>query len=170
MEDLSLGTCCICESSENVHVLVTLDKKSPVAGQGWGCFVCNLPSDGANAVICDDCEPKLASGEAELKFACAGYPSNGKRIPIGELTGEHKHDLSMHKDEIFAAAALEEIETVDCRNCGCPTLTTEEFCVNCGETICTVCGCTESAACPGGCFWTRPGICSQCDAATADQF
>jgi hypothetical protein len=43
-------------------------------------------------------------------------------------------------------------------------------CPECGEKICIVCGCTESAACPGGCFWTRPGICSQCDALTADEF
>jgi hypothetical protein len=29
---------------------------------------------------------------------------------------------------------------------------------------CRVCGCTEDAACPGGCLWAAPGLCSQCAA------
>ncbi len=28
---------------------------------------------------------------------------------------------------------------------------------------CRVCGCTEEEACPGGCHWLIPGLCSQCD-------
>jgi len=38
------------------------------------------------------------------------------------------------------------------------------------ETWCIGCGCTETAACPGGCFWTGvnqesgAGLCSRCTA------
>lgn len=27
---------------------------------------------------------------------------------------------------------------------------------------CEKCGCTEERACPGGCSWVRPGLCSRC--------
>ena len=30
------------------------------------------------------------------------------------------------------------------------------------EGICRVCGCTEAAACEGGCFWAEPDLCSAC--------
>ena len=29
--------------------------------------------------------------------------------------------------------------------------------------VCIGCGCTDARACPGGCSWTRPGVCSVCD-------
>jgi len=31
---------------------------------------------------------------------------------------------------------------------------------------CSVCGCTDDKACPGGCFWVKPGLCSACAAKT----
>jgi hypothetical protein len=27
---------------------------------------------------------------------------------------------------------------------------------------CRVCGCTDKKACPGGCFWIEPDLCSAC--------
>lgn len=30
------------------------------------------------------------------------------------------------------------------------------------EPTCRVCGCTEDNACPGGCYWVEPDLCSQC--------
>lgn len=33
-------------------------------------------------------------------------------------------------------------------------------CPGCGDRICYVCGCTESRACAGGCYWISSGICS----------
>jgi hypothetical protein len=32
---------------------------------------------------------------------------------------------------------------------------------------CRVCGCTDDMACPGGCFWIEPNLCSAC--ATPEQ-
>jgi len=33
--------------------------------------------------------------------------------------------------------------------------------------VCRVCGCTQDAACLGGCYWMEPDLCSQC--ASLDQ-
>lgn len=30
------------------------------------------------------------------------------------------------------------------------------------EHACLVCGCSESRACPGGCVWATPTLCSRC--------
>lgn len=30
------------------------------------------------------------------------------------------------------------------------------------EQACRHCGCTEARACPGGCFWVFPDLCSAC--------
>lgn len=27
---------------------------------------------------------------------------------------------------------------------------------------CSICGCTDDNACPGGCYWAVPGLCSEC--------
>jgi len=27
---------------------------------------------------------------------------------------------------------------------------------------CRECGCTDSHACPGGCYWVEPDLCSRC--------
>lgn len=28
--------------------------------------------------------------------------------------------------------------------------------------VCRECGCTDERACPGGCSWVEPDLCSQC--------
>lgn len=33
-----------------------------------------------------------------------------------------------------------------------------------GEYRCLSCGCTDSVACEGGCYWVTPGLCSECAA------
>jgi len=33
-------------------------------------------------------------------------------------------------------------------------------CTGCGAQVCCICGCTESRACPRGCYWITSGICS----------
>lgn len=87
----SLGPCCICGGGENVHTVIMLAVKGQVPGHGWGCFMCDLPSDGASAVLCVLCTDKWQEGEP-LRFACRGYPAQDGRVPIGELTEPHEHD------------------------------------------------------------------------------
>jgi len=86
-----LGTCCGCGGSINVRNIIMLDKRATVEGFGWGCFQCGLPMAGAVAVLCDAC-----LGILEPKFACVGYPSENKRVPVEELTEAFEHDMSKH--------------------------------------------------------------------------
>lgn len=47
-----------------------------------------------------------------------------------------------------------------------------KYCDQCGQRIdneplfeeqkCRVCGCTDSNACEGGCYWVEPDLCSRC--------
>jgi len=30
------------------------------------------------------------------------------------------------------------------------------------DGVCRVCGCTWNNACPGGCYWVEPDLCSRC--------
>jgi hypothetical protein len=91
-----LGPCCVCETREGVINVLMLDQRGPMPGQGWGCAVCGLPCDGAIAVLCDPC----FYGGAALRFACAGYASTGKRVPIDALPpGEFKHDAAKHAED-----------------------------------------------------------------------
>src|SRR6185312_10303887 len=76
-----LGTCCICGSSDDVIAIVTLPVKSEVPGHGWGCVVCNLPSDGASAVLCATCTQAWIREQVQIKFACRGYPATDGRVP-----------------------------------------------------------------------------------------
>ena len=32
----------------------------------------------------------------------------------------------------------------------------------CGADACGICGCTDGFACPEGCHWAAPGLCSHC--------
>jgi hypothetical protein len=86
----SLGPCCNCGTTENVRNIVMLARRAPTPGSGWGCVVCGLPSDGAVAVMCDDCL------EQEPRAVCDGYPVAGKRVPIEQLAAEafdHRPDV-----------------------------------------------------------------------------
>ncbi len=46
------------------------------------------------------------------------------------------------------------------------TLGGARYCQSClpNVVICRGCGCTEEVACPGGCSWALPGVCSTCAA------
>lgn len=89
-----LGTCCICGGGEP-RAIIMLGVKGEVPGHGWGCVVCNLPMDGASAVLCDECCEGWQSGAVKLQWACRGYPAEDGRIAIDELTEPHVHDASI---------------------------------------------------------------------------
>jgi hypothetical protein len=94
--DVPLGTCCACgRDDRTVRIVLYLPRRSPIPGRGWGCVVCELPAEGAVAVICDEC----AECKVSLRFACIGYPGIDGRIPIEELSEDFRHDISRHSDD-----------------------------------------------------------------------
>jgi hypothetical protein len=154
-----LGNCCCCEKGAAdgvvVRTVVMLDKKCPTPGKGWGCFVCDLPKDGAIYVACDAC----ADSGAKPKLACRGWPGKDGRIPIEELEGAHDHDLAKHEEApLFASAAASA------------RFDNSEFTqpLAVGEVrTCRVCGCTDDSACldtasDEPCYWVEPDLCSAC--------
>ncbi|NET37401.1 MAG: hypothetical protein F6K19_36145 [Cyanothece sp. SIO1E1] len=100
---LDLGPCCACGKHDNtVRNMLMLEKLAPVPGKGWGCFVCDLPMNGALAIVCDQC----LENKAELKQAIYDDPAKKLRCDIEELQGHFTHDLTKHEPEIRAAADL----------------------------------------------------------------
>lgn len=134
-----LGTCCICGGKNRVRNVIQLEQKSPTPGCGWGCIICELPPDGAVSVVCDECldsQEKLMHAGERLLYACKGFPATGGRVPIGELRGEHKHDMSKHRERGSGQ---------QCRVCGCTD--------------------SHACATPSGqCYWVEWDLCSACAA------
>ena len=91
-----LGSCCICGTHKKVRNIILLNRKCIVRGHGWGCCVCNLPRDGAVAVLCDTCMKLFEEGRAKIKLACKGYPMDEGRVPIESLTEVHEHNTKIH--------------------------------------------------------------------------
>ena len=101
---MNLGTCCVCGTKKNVNTVIQLHFKAPIPGRGWGCLVCNLPADGAVAVVCGKCASKLEGYKTDpiqgLRWACKGYPAEDGRVPIVEVlsTAPHDHDMTKHQE------------------------------------------------------------------------
>ncbi len=98
MNSLDLGRCCSCEKDgSDVRNIISLHYRAPEAGKGWGCFVCGLPSDGAVAVLCDDC---MDPDYGFLRFVCAGYPFENRRVSLGDVVGKgFNHNMDYHMDD-----------------------------------------------------------------------
>jgi hypothetical protein len=103
-EGISLGACCACHGTERVRNLVMHARRAPVAGTGWGCVVCGLPSDGAVSVLCDACLRLNTRGVGSFPATvevCVGYPAENKRVPLASLpTDVFDHDMRFHQDEV----------------------------------------------------------------------
>ena len=94
---LGLGACCVCETTEGVRNMIMLDKRAQVSGHGWGCFVCGLATDGANAVLCDPCLERFREDQSVLTMACRGYPASDGRVAIAELE-PFTHNEWLHRE------------------------------------------------------------------------
>lgn len=81
------GPCCACGGTENVKNVIGINRLAPTPGKGWGCKICGLPSNGAVAVVCDDC----LESEATVKFACAGYALETGRVLVANLKEAFGH-------------------------------------------------------------------------------
>jgi hypothetical protein len=93
-----LGFCCNCPA--RATAIVMLHRRAPVPGTGWGCVVCDLPSDGALAVLCDACGDAFEKSDEPLRQVCVGYPKDNRRLPYGDLApGAFDHDAAKHLDD-----------------------------------------------------------------------
>jgi hypothetical protein len=89
----------MCEATEGVNTIVMLERRAAIAGHGWGCVVCDLPMDGAYAVLCDPCVERYRADRSLLTIVCRGYPATDGRIPIADLPpGEFDHREELHRD------------------------------------------------------------------------
>jgi hypothetical protein len=80
-----------------VRNIMMLDVRCLVPGHGWGCVVCNLPPDGASAVLCDPCLRKYRNGST-LRFACRGWPADDGRAPLARFSQRFEHDERLHAE------------------------------------------------------------------------
>lgn len=94
-DSLNYGPCCACgrEDVPTPNILM-LPKHAPVPGTGWGCTVCNLPFDGALAVVCSVC----FAAHAPVRFAVSGFLATPEfqRVPVEALAGPFQHDAEAH--------------------------------------------------------------------------
>lgn len=90
---MKLGPCCGCERDDkSVRNIVMIARPAPVPGTGWGCVVCNLPMNGAIAVMCDDC---MDTG-IEPTFVCDGFPEKRGRARFDQCAPDvFEHDRSV---------------------------------------------------------------------------
>lgn len=81
---ISLGSCCACRSSENVVNIINLPYRTFIPRTGWGNVATGLPTDGAIAVICDNCIQNNFDIK-NLKDVVYGYASEKQRKPFLEV-------------------------------------------------------------------------------------
>jgi len=92
-----LGACCICETHYGVTNILMIARRSPIPGRGWGCVVCDLPQDGAVAVLCDGCRELVEAGSNPI-FVCRGWPATDGRVRYSDLdTPPFDHDDGIHR-------------------------------------------------------------------------
>lgn len=80
------GPCCGCGAPFGTNapfMLIRLHMPAPVPWSGWGCAVCQLPPDGALAVICSAC------------FEQAVLPCQAIRGPVGSKARVEIHPLAI---------------------------------------------------------------------------
>jgi hypothetical protein len=113
-EQLDLGPCCACGRAEgDVRNVIMLHKRGLEPGKGWGCFQCGLPMDGAYVVLCDIC---MRLDHTAWQTACVGYPAEGRRVPLADLTDPFDHNMVYHPESWVWTEEVSE----SCGVCGEP--------------------------------------------------
>src|SRR5947209_3057090 len=97
----NFGMCCMCLMEHpTVRNLIVLDVRAPKPGNGcWGCLRCGLPSEGAVAVLCDNCMEEHRTFGRAIGLVCSGPPGENQRVPRSSLTEPFMHDMSKHPGE-----------------------------------------------------------------------
>lgn len=92
------GPCCACRREDvRLRNVVCMTFRAPVGalGKGWGCVVCAIPTDGALAVVCDEC----MTAKRPIVDVCAGYARDPERTPAEPLRAiPWSHIRAFHPD------------------------------------------------------------------------
>lgn len=100
----NMGPCCACLQPGTQANVLALPYRAPVPGTGWGCVVCELPADGAIAVLCDSCIEKGADPVCIVH----GFVMDGGRVGVDDVEKiPHEHDQEVHKRDEARIAAWE---------------------------------------------------------------
>ena len=97
--------------------------------------------------------------EQQYQALCGG----GHRI-LGSIEADTSHATArsadrMTKKDLDLDAAIELLERAAA---DAPTLLPSGKFLFTPKGTCRVCGCTDEHACPGGCVWAEPNLCSRC--------
>lgn len=94
------GPCCSCGAADqSVGNILLIPHPAPIPGTGWGCVVCNLPENGALAVVCDAC----MEDNVPLQFVISGFPMAHGRIARELLSDERfEHRMEYHRGDMAA--------------------------------------------------------------------
>lgn len=100
LDNYDLGPCCNCGSTGDfVRNILMMKFTAPESGKGWGCFQCDLPNDGAVAVLCDGCLEQISRDQVQIPQVCIGEPGNGKRVAVTDYEHEpFDHNLRLHPE------------------------------------------------------------------------
>jgi DNA-directed RNA polymerase subunit RPC12/RpoP len=124
--------------AEEAHARVVEDVRAVFPG---------VPVNGIVVVSCERCfRPPW-----QERASAAAAPGGNKPKLCGRCQALEAGPLPTHS---VRCATCGEVHSKD-------DLRTDGYaCRRCGERVCAVCGCTDSSACPDGCWWLRPGVCS----------
>lgn len=85
--DTLVACCCACRLVKRLTNILELSELAPEPGSGWGCVACQLPPDGAQAALCEDC----ARTRREPIDVCANYVWAPERVARATLNGRQAH-------------------------------------------------------------------------------
>lgn len=95
MVTLPVAKCCACGEVKVLRNILTIERRAPEIGTGWGCVQCGLPQDGAVAIVCDDC----LNADTPVFLVCLGHAMGQERIPLRDLSPKpFSHNLALHPE------------------------------------------------------------------------
>ena len=100
---INLGACCCCGIDDyTVTNILKLPFLCPQPGTdtGWGCKYCDVPYDGAIAVICKVCMVYVAKGEMPV-HVCNGSIRDRRRAPTSACKVPFVHTATEHESRML---------------------------------------------------------------------
>jgi ribosome modulation factor len=113
----------------------------------------------------EGCKPDCGHTQEEHIAFNLGYEAgvNGEVESVCALTDAAEREAWL--TGLSCGVLDREAKEVRCAACGSTVIAGEVraevgHCPVCQTKVCIYCGCTDQRACPGGCCWIAPGVCS----------